>query len=166
MALIVVLMSMFVLVPIRVSMIMLVPISMLMLVPLRVPMIVHVPFCMPMGMGFSFCVFCHGMPMVMVAVLMVVLVVIITQLALFGVMLDALVMAVCRLVLLHGCGSSDCTPVLALNVEVSNQRLCLSAKDLLKVEFAMLTGEHLQANTPLGRVWMQTKLTKHTCVSR
>lgn len=125
MAVIMVFMSMIMLVPIRVPMIMLLPISMLMLLPVRVPM--------PMEVVFPFCIFCHGMPMVMVAMLMVVLVVIITQLALLGVMLDALVMAVCCLMLLHGCGSGDSAPVLALNVEVSNQGLCLSAKDLLKV---------------------------------
>ncbi len=34
--------------------------------------------------------------------------------------------------------------MLALNVEVGNQRLSLSAKDLLKVYSSLLTGEHLQ----------------------
>ena len=34
--------------------------------------------------------------------------------------------------------------MLALNVEVGHQGLSLSAKDLLKVYFSLLTGEHLQ----------------------
>ena len=110
---------------------MLVPISMVMLVS----MVMFVGISMPMGVLLPFCIFHHGMPMTMMTVLMivVVLVVIVAQLTLLGVMLNALVMTVCCLMLLHGCGSSNCASVLALDVEVGNQRLCFSAKDLLKV---------------------------------
>ena len=121
-----------------VCMLMLVPISVAMLVSISVAMLVSmlmfVGISMRMGVLFSFCIFCHGMPVVMLAVLMVKLVlVIVAQLALFGVMLNALIMAVSCLMLLHGCGSSNCASMLALDVEVGNQRLCFSAEDQLKV---------------------------------
>ena len=137
MAVIVVFMSVLVLVPI--SMLMFVRISMFMLVPIAVvmlaAMVMFVSFSMPMGVLFPFCIFWHGMAVIMVTVLMliVVLVVVITQFGLLGVMLNALIMTVCCLMLVHGCGSSDCAPMLALNVEVGYQRLCFSAKDLLEV---------------------------------
>lgn len=121
------------------SMLVLVPISMFELVPISlvvlVSMIVFVGISMPMGVLLPFFIFCHGMPMIKMTVLMIVmvLVVIFAQLALLGVMLNALIVTVCCLMLLHGCGSGNCTSVLALDIEVGNQRLGFSAKDLLKV---------------------------------
>lgn len=114
-----------------VSMLMLVPISVVVLVS----MVMFVGISMPMRVLLPFCIFCHGLPMIMVAVLivMMVLMIIVAQLALLWVMLNALIMIMCCFMLLHGCGSSNCAPVLALDVEVGNQRLCFSAKDLLKV---------------------------------
>ncbi len=44
----------------------------------------------------------------------------------------------------HGSCCSNCSSMLALNVEVGNQGLSLFAKDLLKVYPSLLTGENLQ----------------------
>ena len=44
----------------------------------------------------------------------------------------------------HGSCCSNCSSVLALNVEVGNQGLSLFAKDLLKVYSSLLTSENLQ----------------------
>ena len=46
--------------------------------------------------------------------------------------------------LLHGSGCSNCSSVLALNIEVGDKRLSFSAKHLLQVKFGMLTGKYLQ----------------------
>ena len=111
------------------SVLMCMPMVMLMLVPIRVPMCVGVL----LSLFFS-----HGMPMIMVTMVMtVIMVMMITiisaELAFLGVMSNALIVAVCSFMLLHGCGCSNSASVLSLYVQVGNQSLCLSAKDLLKV---------------------------------
>lgn len=107
--------------------------TVLMLVPICVLVFVPISVFMGMGVLFPFGFFCHGMPMFIMIVCMTVfmLVIVCAKFALLGIVLDALVMLVCCMVLLHGCSSSNSAPVLALNVEVGDQRLCLPAEDLL-----------------------------------
>lgn len=125
--------------------------SVLMCMTIAMAVLMLVPVCVLMGIGvlLAFCFFCHGMPMCMLAMIMcmivLMLVIVSAEFALLGVVLNAIVMAVCCLMLLHGCGSSDCTPVLALNVEVGDQCLCFPAKDLVEVQPGMLTSKNLQA---------------------
>jgi len=95
--------------------------------------------------------FCHGMPMFMVAMVVIMFVImtvtILTHFAVLWVMLDAwcwLWVAVGWVMCRHGSCCSNCSSMLALNVEVGNQGLSLFAKDLLKVYPSLLTGENLQ----------------------
>ena len=98
--------------------------TVLMLVPICMLVLVSISMLMGMGVLFPFCIFCHGMPMSIMALIMCMvvfmLVVFSAEFALLGGVLNALIMTVGSLVLLHGCCSSDCAPVLALNVEVSD----------------------------------------------
>lgn len=105
--------------------------------------------CMCMTMLAAVLSLHHTMCVVMMTVIMVVIVTVtvFTQLAVFWVMLNTccwLCMTVGSIVLMHGSCCSHCSPVLALNVEVSHQGLGLLAKDLFKIYPSLLTGEDLQ----------------------
>lgn len=84
------------------------------------------------------------MAMIIMAMLVSVLMcVVCAQLALLGVMLCIVSMAVCCIVVLHGSCGCHCTPVLALSVEVSHQGLSLPAEDLIQVHISLLTSKDL-----------------------
>ena len=140
---------------------------MLMSVLMCMPMIMFVPICMLMCMGFVLSLFfSHGMPIIMVTVVVIVIMVMVftiisAELAFLGVVSNALVVAVRSFKILHGCGCSNCASVLPLYVEVSNQCLCFSAKDLLKVYSGLFAGEYLQENRScLSKVTSTTSVCK------
>jgi len=99
--------------------------------------------------------FCHSMPMIMVTMFVIMFVImivimtvtILTHFAILWVVLNAwcwLWVAVGWVMCRHGSCCSNCSSMLALNVEMGDQGLSLSAKDVLKVYSSLLTGENLQ----------------------
>jgi len=91
--------------------------------------------------------FCHSMPMIMVTMFVIMTVTVLTHFAVLWVVLNAwcwLWVAVGWVMCRHGSCCSNCSSMLALNVEMGDQGLSLSAKDVLKVYSSLLTGENLQ----------------------
>ena len=57
-----------------------------------------------------------------------------------------MVMTMVPMLSLHGFGSSNCAPVLPVNIEVGHQRMYILAKYSLDVNLAMLTRHNLHAH--------------------